>query len=1058
ISGTYSYEHHRIDDSWPDWPQEFGGYGGSMSRKPQSFMVNLISTLRPTLLNEFRFGLTRPQAYTENPIEGPNGDAIREIVRQLLPTGSGSQYFGGTKAQDLDILFSPGEGLSAFHNDATYVSAAETSHPYGGGYIRDSWGGWDPRWTIADTMTWLKGSHAFKAGVEYRRQTSNQDATGSHMGPGTGGGALTAYPLIFGGAITAVTERRKGMLGRYAPNGALDDGVSWRRLPAGAQDDGVTDPLGAVYTTPYAMMTYFSGAVRNSRQYFFQIPDASHPSGARWNELALGETLDRISVKNQEIHFFFKDDWKVTGDLTLNLGIRYEYYGVPYVLGGRTLGLVGGGTRGVFGISEPSFDNWMKNRTYVKTAPGVVPEPVTAYQYIGPGSENPDIMPWKRDLNNFAPHLGFSWQLPWFGKGQTVLRGGWSVSYGQVNTFDQYAATLAVSSGAVPSYTANYGGHGDRFDIGNSAYYMDLTDLSGILPLSGDLVQEQWDIVPMRPFPVGRFSGTTVSAHDDNVRNPYTHNFNMSLTRSIGRSLTLDVRYIGTMGRDQIQSPSMFSLNQGNFIDNNLQKEFAIVRAGGQSPVINSIIPTGALVSSLFAPEATGSDQLRHAFSPTLSNLAAGNFSGLVGSSGWFGPSGLAVENGALGATFPGEMGRLSRAGCLPEDRQGYLAAFEANPNTLVQLDDQTFPCAYGTPWNYFFTNPQHAGIAYTYNATLTNYHSMQVQATMRPTRGLSFQATYTWSRNLSNTGWTNYIADRDYVLSGQHRTHSLNTYGSYELPFGANGFFFRDASGTFRKAIEGWQVSWITSMSSGQPISATGTSTMWGNNFPVLVRPDLWDEKSGQTTETWDNGRFVGGRYFGDRYAKVLDRGICDVNAMDGGLYDQYCESMGIMRFGAPRALALASGERAPNGDLLPVLYDRDYTAADGVTYRAGDPVIVFRNANQLDYNGSQYIGNYKNARVTGPGYFSFDMAMSKSIEFMEGKRFELRVDAKNILNHATPTDLMYGFLPISGSYGGRFMPITQPGLGINSTAVFGNLPTKAGHRTFQARLRLSF
>ena len=33
------------------------GFGGFLDRKPQTFTVALTSTLRPTLLNEFRFGL-----------------------------------------------------------------------------------------------------------------------------------------------------------------------------------------------------------------------------------------------------------------------------------------------------------------------------------------------------------------------------------------------------------------------------------------------------------------------------------------------------------------------------------------------------------------------------------------------------------------------------------------------------------------------------------------------------------------------------------------------------------------------------------------------------------------------------------------------------------------------------------------------------------------------------------------------------------------------------------------------------------------------------------------
>ena len=75
-----------------------------------------------------------------------------------------------------------------------------------------------------------------------------------------------------------------------------------------------------------------------------------------WAKIQPAENEYNFSVQNQELHFFFKDDWKVTNSLTLNLGVRYEYYGVPHINGGRTLAMVGGGRVGNFGISEPDID------------------------------------------------------------------------------------------------------------------------------------------------------------------------------------------------------------------------------------------------------------------------------------------------------------------------------------------------------------------------------------------------------------------------------------------------------------------------------------------------------------------------------------------------------------------------------------------------------------------------------------------------------------------------------------------------------------------------------
>ena len=64
-------------------------------------------------------------------------------------------------------------------------------------------------------------------------------------------------------------------------------------------------------------------------------------------------------IAQNEFGSFFKDDWKVTRDLTLNLGVRWDYYGVPWERNGLTTGLIGGGTA-LFGISGRSFDDWMK--------------------------------------------------------------------------------------------------------------------------------------------------------------------------------------------------------------------------------------------------------------------------------------------------------------------------------------------------------------------------------------------------------------------------------------------------------------------------------------------------------------------------------------------------------------------------------------------------------------------------------------------------------------------------------------------------------------------------
>ena len=127
----------------------------------------------------------------------------------------------------------------------------------------------------------------------------------------------------------------------------------------------------------------------------------------------------------------------------------------------------------------------------------------------------------------------------------------------------------------------------------------------------------------------------------------------------------------------------------------------------------------------------------------------------------------------------------------------------------------------------------QPTGLQGTYFDGSSNYHSLQTTVRKAFSYGLSLQASYTFSKNLSNLGGGENSnsndpldLDQQYGPTGWNRPHRFILNYVYDLPFGTH----QGAKGTL---LNGWSISGITTIQNGLPLTFTddAAGTIYGTS-----------------------------------------------------------------------------------------------------------------------------------------------------------------------------------------------------------------------------------
>jgi hypothetical protein len=644
-----------------------------------------------------------------------------------------------------------------------------------------------PMYSIGDDLSWTHGKHAFKGGVEFRNTMSR----------GFGDPGFTPFVTLGEGSSNPIS----GL-----------DGTVYQGLTSNST------------TAIRNLLTDLSGSVDRINQSFgiMSSKDLNLTSSPampyKWYQM-----------HQREVSAFFKDDWKFRRDLTLNLGVHWEYYGQPFEHNGLAARIAGDDESALTNItctSSPGTANFTSTCSNL-----------TQVQFVGRNSPNPDKTVNLRgnDLNNFGPSVGLAWNLPWFGADKTVLRTGYGITYqGALRNF----ITVDNTVGTVPGI--NLVGSGGTGVTDRPTSYTSLSNVRLPVPLPPGTPTTV-------PFPIPTTERSLTISTYDRV-SPYTQNWNLEIQRELVRNTTVEVRYIGTKGT---KLWGTINLNQVDALHRNkeLFDAFVAARSGGESALLNQMLlgmnlgGTGAQVVN--GTTWTGAMAIR-ANTTTRTQVA----------------------NGAVGA-FVNTLISLN------------TGAPATGNGAVVRRN--------GFPENYLIPNPQFSNVSMLSNLGNSTYHSLQTQFTRRLTSGFTSTATWTWSKALGDSDGDNGATYRDptnrsieKALLGFDRAHQFTANGTYLLPVGEGHRLLATAPRWVQLIVNKWQLGGIMNFNSGVPLTiGTGTQTTGTQTISnVAAQPNVVGElpkSMGKVTKVSN------GVVFFDGFTQIEDPGIANITTLNG-------------------------------------------------------------------------------------------------------------------------------------------------------------------------------
>jgi hypothetical protein len=250
---------------------------------------------------------------------------------------------------------------------------------------------------------------------------------------------------------------------------------------------------------------------------------------------------------------YFQDDYRLSPRLTINVGLRWE-------------------------PMQFAHDKFFRNSNYnYKIAqqtqnpfanPFLFPEALNQNGFTGTPGVSDCTLKHCWDINNFAPRIGFAWDMS--GNQKTVVRGGYGIYYQQISNqaelqgslgapfFVTLISTRSTSANQLPQQLANpftgqsagggtiatafiptaskFAGIAGGLDVNDPNAVVNWTDAAGVLcaPPTNSGTATDCSI-----------NAAAFTSADPNLHAPYTQAWNLTVQRALGHNWALEVGYIG---------------------------------------------------------------------------------------------------------------------------------------------------------------------------------------------------------------------------------------------------------------------------------------------------------------------------------------------------------------------------------------------------------------------------------------------------------------------------------------------------------------------------------